>query len=174
MRNMSFAMTTQQARDRTKDVTRRQGWWFLRGGEMVQQVEKGMGLKKGEKVVKIHVIRIVSARSEPIGAITQQDVIREGFPNWTPEQFIRFYCNAHRLTAEDACNRIEFEYLDNADRARCAAAAWCCSECGERFGTCRGGVETWHNGKCDVCLAETSVCSVRHYGWLRRANNGKD
>jgi hypothetical protein len=45
--NMSFSLTTQQARDKTKDVTRRLGWWFLEPGDIVQQVEKARGLKKG-------------------------------------------------------------------------------------------------------------------------------
>ena len=31
-RNMSFAMTTKQAKAKTKDVTRRFGWWFLKEG----------------------------------------------------------------------------------------------------------------------------------------------
>ena len=45
-RNMSFAMTTEQIRARTKTVTRRFGWWFLKAGDQVWAVEKAMGLKK--------------------------------------------------------------------------------------------------------------------------------
>ena len=48
-RNMSFAMTTEQVRNQTKTVTRRQGWRFLNAGDILQPVVKGMGLKKGEK-----------------------------------------------------------------------------------------------------------------------------
>ena len=48
MRNMSFAMTTEAVRNQTKTVTRRFGWWFLKPGDMVQPVEKAMGLRKGE------------------------------------------------------------------------------------------------------------------------------
>lgn len=50
MRNISFALTTPQFKSRSKDVTRRIGWWFLKPGDVVMGVEKGMGLKKGEKV----------------------------------------------------------------------------------------------------------------------------
>jgi len=50
VRNMSFAMTTKQVRNQTKTVTRRFGWWFLKAGDIVQPVEKAMGLKKGEKI----------------------------------------------------------------------------------------------------------------------------
>ena len=48
MRNMSYAMTTQQIIDETKDVTRRLGWADLRPGDRVQACEKCQGLKKGE------------------------------------------------------------------------------------------------------------------------------
>ena len=111
MRNMSFAMTTEQARDKSKTVTRRQGWWTARPGQLIQQVVKGMGLRKGQKVEKIHVIRLLSLRAEPVNVITVDDVIKEGFPGWTPEQFIDFYCAAHKITADEDCNRIEFEYV---------------------------------------------------------------
>ena len=47
-RNMSFALTTKQIEDETKDVTRRNGWWFLKPGDQIWAVEKCMGLKKGE------------------------------------------------------------------------------------------------------------------------------
>ncbi len=54
MRNMSFMLTTQQMQDRTKDVTRRVGWWFLKPGDVIMAVEKGMGLKKGEKIKRMY------------------------------------------------------------------------------------------------------------------------
>lgn len=111
MKNMSFAMTTEQARNKIKTVTRRQGWWSARPGQLVQQVIKGMGLKKGEKVQKIHVIRLTSVYSERVNAITQDDVIKEGFLDWSPEDFIAFYCKAHRITPAELCNRIAFEYV---------------------------------------------------------------
>ena len=46
-RNMSFALTTEQFKARTKTVTRRFGWWFLKPGDVVRGVEKAMGLKPG-------------------------------------------------------------------------------------------------------------------------------
>jgi len=45
MRNMSFAMTTNQILAQTKTVTRRFGWWNLKTGDVVQPVKKTMGLK---------------------------------------------------------------------------------------------------------------------------------
>ena len=52
-RNMSFAITTSQVRDRSKTVTRRLGWRFLKRGDVVCAVVKNMGLKKGEKVQRL-------------------------------------------------------------------------------------------------------------------------
>lgn len=70
MRNMSFSITTKQMYAGTKDVTRRLGWWNLKVGDVVMAVEKGMGLKKGEKVKRIYPIEIVSVSREPLQYIT--------------------------------------------------------------------------------------------------------
>lgn len=66
MRNMSFMLTTPQMYSGTKKVTRRIGWWNLKPGDVVMAVEKGMGLKKGEKVVQIYQIMIVETRPETL------------------------------------------------------------------------------------------------------------
>jgi len=42
MRNMSFALTTNQVLEQTKSVTRRFGWKFLKAGDLVQPVLKSM------------------------------------------------------------------------------------------------------------------------------------
>jgi len=113
MRNMSFAMTTEQIRQRTKTVTRRFGWWFLKPGDMVQPVEKAMGLKKGEKIKKIGgLIRIVAVRKEHLYMITKDDCIKEGFPHYTPDDFVKMM-EAHykRCDFYTQVNRIEFEYI---------------------------------------------------------------
>ncbi len=110
-RNMSFAMTTEQFRQRTKTVTRRFGWRFLRPGDEVRGVEKAMGLKKGEKIQALGMIRILSTREEPLNEITQDDVIREGFPGWTPERFITMLVDHYRVDPTSKVNRIEFEYI---------------------------------------------------------------
>jgi hypothetical protein len=113
MRQMSFMLTTPQARARTKTVTRRLGWADLKPGTLIQQVEKGQGLGKGGKVRKIHVIEIVSVRSEPLNAITQADVIAEGFPDMTPGEFVAMFCDHNRPCRPDwRVTRIEFRYVD--------------------------------------------------------------
>ncbi len=110
-RNMSFALTTDQFRNRTKDVTRRLGWDFLQPGDLLWGVKKAMGLQKGEKVERLGLIEVVSATPEPLEAITQEDVIGEGFPEWTPLQFIDFFCSHNSVTPETIVNRIEFRHI---------------------------------------------------------------
>ena len=111
-RNMSFSITTEQYRNRTKTVTRRLGWWFLKHGDILNGVEKGMGLKKGEKLVKFGQHKIIFTRPEPLNAVTQEEVILEGFPDMTPTEFIDMFCRSHKgCRPETMVNRIEFEYL---------------------------------------------------------------
>lgn len=113
-RNMSFRLTTQQIQQRTKTVTRRFGWYFLKPGDLVQPVRQGQGLKPGQKVQKLGPpIRIVSVRQEPLDRITQADVVREGFPGMTPNDFLQMFLEKYPSRRPmDEVNRIEFEYTD--------------------------------------------------------------
>lgn len=108
---MSFSITTEQVRNKTKTVTRRLGWWFLKPGDIVNTVEKAMGLKKGEKIKRINQIRIISTKGETLWVIDPPDVIKEGFPGWTTNQFIDMFCTHNKCTKWTIVNRIEFEYL---------------------------------------------------------------
>ena len=115
MRNMSFSMTTDAAWAKTKTVTRRLGWWNLKPGDLVQQVEKAQGLKKGERVVPIHVIRIVSSRPEPLDAIARygsDELDREGFPGQSPAEFVELFMRHNKVGPRAEVNRIEFEYVE--------------------------------------------------------------
>ncbi len=112
MRLMSFAMTTPQIRSRSKTLTRRLGWKFAKPGMKVCAIEKGQGLKKGEHVVRICVIEIVSTRWEPLNAITQDDCIKEGFPHLTPDEFVRMLADPKHLSYDVPVNRIEFKYVE--------------------------------------------------------------
>jgi hypothetical protein len=112
-RNMSFMLTTEQVRNKTKTVTRRLGWWNLKEGDIVNACVKCMGLKKGEKVEKICQIRIKNVRKERINQITDSDLIKEGFPDWNRYQFIKMFLDSHKCKTGvvTPVNRIEFEYL---------------------------------------------------------------
>ena len=113
MRNMSFSMTTEQVRARTKTVTRRLGWSNLKAGDLVCAVVKGMGLKKGEKVEPLVVIEIVSIRAERLIAIDDQDVAREGYPNKGRVWFVDKFCKAMACGPSKVIRRIEFKYRED-------------------------------------------------------------
>ena len=113
MRNMSFMITKKQMYDGTKDVTRRLGWRGLKAGDVVMAVEKGMGLKKGEKIKKIYPIQIVSVRVEPLNTISIEDVMREGFPYLSIKGFVEMFINSHKGCKHDTIiNRIEFKRIE--------------------------------------------------------------
>ncbi|WP_010586431.1 ASCH domain-containing protein [Schlesneria paludicola] len=113
MRNISFALTTPQFRAREKSVTRRLGWASLAVGQLLCGVVKGMGMKPGEKVERLGVIRVISVRREALSDITHEDVELEGFPTMSRDEFITMFCNSHtRCTPETVVTRIEYEYVD--------------------------------------------------------------
>lgn len=128
MRNMSFALTTDQVLAGTKTVTRRLGWEKLKAGDLVRPVKKCMGLKPGEKIQPLRdPIRIVSARRERLDLMTSDvaygiyECILEGFGDHPtlrfPSEFVPFFCGSHRPCAPHwLVTRIEFEYTDSSPR----------------------------------------------------------
>lgn len=113
MKNISFAMTTDQIRNRTKTVTRRIGWKDLQPGTLLQPVVKGQGLKKGEHVEKIGgPIRVVSVRREPLNGIGYDDVAAEGFPGMPPTDFVYMFKTTHGCGVLTPVTRIEFTYAE--------------------------------------------------------------
>lgn len=111
-RNMSFILTTEQIRNRTKTVTRRLGWWFLKPGDILNACKKCQGLKKGEKIEKICQIRVMSVREERLIQINSADTVEEGFPYLTPDEFISMFCKEMGCNPWRYVNRIEFEYVN--------------------------------------------------------------
>jgi hypothetical protein len=115
--NISFALTTRQFLDRTKDVTRRLGWYRLKSGQILTAVKKGQGLKKGEHPARLGQIRVVSSRRERLDRMLTEvgyghnEVHREGFPDMTPKQFVEMFCEHNGCTQDRVITRIEFEYL---------------------------------------------------------------
>jgi len=110
-RNISFFMTQAQIKAREKTVTRRFAWYKLKPGDVLNGVKKSQGLKKGEKIERLCQIEIISARVEPLDAITQADVIAEGFPDWTPAQFVDLIVGHYKCERDAPINRIEFKYI---------------------------------------------------------------
>jgi hypothetical protein len=139
MRNMSFMLTTEQIRNRTKTVTRRVGWTFLKPGDLIRAVERCQGLKKGEKMQPLGVLRVTSVSRERLDRLEsesfygQQECVAEGFPRLSPMEFVAMFCATHTVPDNrawglpkrrrqpfpmmpcDEVTRIEFSYVDAAD-----------------------------------------------------------
>lgn len=112
MRHMSFFLTTDQVRKRTKTVTRRVGWWNVKRGEVIAACVKCQGLKKGEQVEQIAMIRVRDSTLGHLDEITPDEVVREGFPGMSCEEFVAMFCKTHKgATPRTIINRIEFEYV---------------------------------------------------------------
>lgn len=110
-RNMSFMLTTEQIKNKTKTVTRRLGWWFLKPGDILNACEKCQGLKKGEKIKKICQIRVISVKIIPLHEISYADSHKEGFPNLRPIEFRAMFKKEMKCKDSMFVNRIEFEYI---------------------------------------------------------------
>ena len=125
-RRMSCAMTIDAVRDRSKTVTRRHvdTWKTLKPGDRLTLIEKGMGLKPGEKQVVICEVEVVDVRVEPITLMStdirygRQEVALEGFPDADPVKWVRWWAESHKVPvqyivcAPPMCRRIEWRYLD--------------------------------------------------------------
>ncbi len=134
---MSVSMTLDAVRSRTKIVTRRHvdTWKTLQAGDQLTLIEKGMGLPKGAKQVVVAKVEVVDVRVEPILAVTQSEIQREGFDSnawgdlaWAAwwarghghpvapwqhgEPYSQWQTRAREALADISCRRIEWRYLD--------------------------------------------------------------
>lgn len=122
-RRMSCSLTIDQVRARTKTQTRRVVWTWtnLKPGDRLTLIEKGMGLKKGEKQTVLVDVEIVSNDIVRLRDITQADIDAEGFPHLTPDEFVTFWIDSHRaqlgmtghvLSRDVQCRLIVWRYLE--------------------------------------------------------------
>lgn len=118
---MPFSLTTAQIDARTKTVTRRLGWLRLKEGDAVCAVDRCMGLRKGQTVRRLAVLRIDTIVREPLRRMLdepdygQQECLREGFGPGTscpgPSEFVDFFCRSHMgCTPETTITRIAFSF----------------------------------------------------------------
>lgn len=122
MRNMSFALTTEQIMEGTKDVTRRMGWEFLKVGDLLRPVRKCMGLRPGERISVLRdPIKVIGVRREPLRMMIDdldygfEEVRREGFaghPDYRwPSAWVAMFCASHKgCEPHSVVTRIEFTY----------------------------------------------------------------
>lgn len=129
-RLMSVAFTEDAVRERRKTVTRRKGWTFLKPGDRLTLCRKVMGRKKGEPLVRIAEVEVVSVRRESLGHLfgdsakptrfrepyPTEEMEREGFPGMDPASFVlRYFTAAQGIGPADEVTRIEWRYLDEVD-----------------------------------------------------------
>jgi len=123
MRNMSFSATTEQILRQTKFETRRLGWADLKPGEVFCAIEKGQGLKKGQKVRRLMVLICRSNRQQVLNRITSTAVVREGFHDLTTKEFVAQFCRLNKCASDRKINVIEFEYVSRICR-KCGCWEW--------------------------------------------------
>lgn len=117
-RNMSFALTTDQMLNQSKDVTRRAGWKFAKPGDVINACVKCMGLKPGEKIQRLCQIELVSVRREPLDRMISDvnygiaECTREGFPHLSSAEFVDLFCSHMKFDRADDVTRIEFKYVE--------------------------------------------------------------
>jgi len=120
---MSCSMTVDAVRARTKTVTRRRldTWTTLKAGDRLTLIEKGMGLKKGDRQVKLAEVEVVDVRVESLYlGVHDEEPAAEGFPEMEPSDFIEFWLESHgspTFRNQDEAygyqvRRIEWRYLD--------------------------------------------------------------
>jgi hypothetical protein len=119
---MSCSLTVDAVRARTKTVTRRHvgTWQTLKPGDRLTLIEKGMGLKKGERQVVLAEVEVVDVRVESLFlGVNDDEPVAEGFPDMTPADFIEFWLEGHgdpTFRNQDEAygyqvRRIEWRYL---------------------------------------------------------------
>jgi hypothetical protein len=112
---MSVSLTTERVRRREKFVTRRLGWEFLQPGDRLTLCAKVQGRRRKDGTVepleRLAEVKVVDVRREPLNAINVADVAREGFPDWDPDRFIRFFTSSMKCSPDTTVTRICWEYL---------------------------------------------------------------
>lgn len=121
-RLMSVAFTLDAVRERRKTVTRRKGWAMAEPGMPLDLCEKVMGRRKGEPLVRVAHVVVVSARPERLDLLTAdpdygaREMVLEGFPGLDPAEFIRrYFTEAQGIEPHHLVNRIEYRYLEEDD-----------------------------------------------------------
>lgn len=128
-RLMSVKLTEQAVLERRKRVTRRSGWTMLHVGDHLTLCRQVMGRKKGEPLIRLCDVEVVSIRRERLDSITDEDVILEGFTeaDWTrtpwgnhgpmteettpADWFVQFFCHHMGGHWDQEVTRVEWAYL---------------------------------------------------------------
>lgn len=121
MRVISMQFTHKQFCDGSKDVTRRLGWLYAVPGLRLRVVRQAMGLKWGQHMETLGYVELVNVRREPLSRMIADrnygpiECRREGFPEWTPDQFVRFFCETHFVKPYALVTRLEYKRIEVDD-----------------------------------------------------------
>lgn len=123
-RLMSVTLTEDAVRDQTKTVTRRLGWWadrngrrLLLPGDRLTLCRKVMGRRRSDGTVEplerlADVLIIDMSRQQLCIRNTPDEAAREGFPDWSWDEFVEFFCREMKCRRDTPVTRIEWRYLD--------------------------------------------------------------
>jgi hypothetical protein len=121
---MSVSHTERAVRERRKTVTRRLGWLFLKPGDRLTLCRKVMGRRPGEPLERIAEVEVVSVRREPLSAITDADLDREGVEapfevagRSVTEAWASWFAWTMGCSVDDEVTRIEWRYIDSRGEA---------------------------------------------------------
>ena len=113
---ISVRHTMEPVLNRTKTVSRRDGWWERKNGtrqlvvgQRLRLCDQTMGLR-GRSPIVVGIVHVGSVTREPLGEITDADVAREGFPHMTAIEFVKFYTTTFRVEPDLVLTRIGWSY----------------------------------------------------------------
>ncbi|QLY34387.1 hypothetical protein H0264_14490 [Nocardia huaxiensis] len=86
---------------------------MLKPGDRLTLCRKVQGRGRGEPLDRITDVEVTSVHRERLDSITSVEVAAEGFPHWTPSEFVEFFCRTHRgLRPDSNVTRIEWRYTE--------------------------------------------------------------
>lgn len=115
--NMAFSKTIVPMREFRKTVTRRYGWHKAKPAQIVMAIEKGQGIAKGERVVPICEIQLLTPRWERADLMVtdleygERECVLEGFPELSPKEFVEMLCDFNKKRPDELVHRLEFRHL---------------------------------------------------------------
>lgn len=119
---MSVALTEAAVRGRSKTVTRRLGWRFLKAGDRLTLCRKVQGRRAGEPLVRLAEVEVVDVRRErlidmPTADVALEAVPREHFVYLVDGQppaisWVGWFADQMGISPYDDVTRIEWRYLD--------------------------------------------------------------
>jgi hypothetical protein len=126
-RLLSVSLTEAAVVAREKTVTRRLGWWtdrndrrLVRPGDRLQLCRKVMGRRPGEPLVRLALVEVTDVSRQQLWIQnTRCEAALEGFPDWSWDQFVEFFCREMRCHPTTHVTRIAWTYLDTPRSMPC-------------------------------------------------------